>query len=232
MQQQSITYLNGLEEDQSYSGEVVEATHELASLSSDTPWNSTDLLKTELFHNLQRNASARSSRPGEAEGDLPPSLQPTLSAHTICGRGGLVTSTGLCTVESKPRRAAIPCCSPTAEGQSLEEKSSLSAWESRLLGCIAWGRLQWVIFFIVLNFSILYLLLLVLCFLQTCLTRLALHITKAFEVQLLICVLSAKQRWSCPSPKKAFKSNKAISSSGQGLSLVMQIFMYVVWAMN
>lgn len=158
-----------------------------------------------------------------------PSLQPFQSAHVICGRGELVTSTVLCKIESEPSHAAVPA----TEQQSLEERSSLfeclgikTSW----LHCS--GKIAMGILLVVLNFSTLYLLLLFLCFLQTRLTRLALHITKAFEVWLLICDLSAKQRWSCPPPNKAFKSNKAISSSGQGLFLVMQILIYVVWALN
>lgn len=168
---------------------------------------------------------------GDGRGSAP-SLQLSQSAHVICGWDELVTSTALCTIESEPSRAAIHAAVPATQGQSLEERRSLSAWGSRLLDCIAQERLQWVFFCVALNTSTLYLLLLFLCFLQTCLTRLVLHITKAFKVRLLICDLSAKQRWSCPSPNKAFKSKETINSSGQGLFLVMQFFMYLVWALN
>lgn len=67
-------------------------------------------------------------------------------------------STALCTMESEPSHAAVPA----AEGQSLEKETvCLSTWESRLLGCIAQGRLHWVLFLIVPKFSTLYLLILV-----------------------------------------------------------------------
>lgn len=89
------------------------------------------------------------------------SLQPFQSAHVICGRGELVTSTVLCTIESEPSHAVVPA----AEEQSLEERSSLfeclgikTSW----LHCS--GKIAMGILLVVLNFSTLYLLLLFLCF--------------------------------------------------------------------
>lgn len=112
-----------------------------------------------------------------------PSLQPSQSAHMICGQGGLVTSKALCTVESESSHAAIPCCSPSSRGAVSGGKEQF-VWVSGNQDFLAAllredyngifykiYYLQNLLFCIVLNFSTLYLLLLFLCFLQTCLTH-------------------------------------------------------------
>lgn len=73
------------------------------------------------------------------------SLQPFQSAHMICDQGGLMISTALCTMESEPSHAAIPCCSPrsrgavTGKGDSLFEQLGIKTYWLHCSGKISLG---------------------------------------------------------------------------------------------
>jgi len=152
-------------------------------------------LRAELFQSLWREMPLPEVAGQARQKRTCTPTSATWFAYVISGRGGSVAKHRAvhCGVRGTGYH---PVLQPQQQRwQSLGERSCLSERLGiGLLGCFGQGRLQWVLFFSVLNFSTSYLLIvLFLCVLHTCLTRLTLHVTEAFEVWLLICVLPVKQ---------------------------------------